>query len=104
MKSIISLICLLILGISVVSANPQNQFSSCGNLNGLSVVYPKVDNMGYAPRPMPGSENVFNCIAAQDANFNDRRLPTVWQAFNYWAGLYGQVLGQPLLQLPAPLQ
>lgn len=73
---------------------------SCGSI--LSVVYAHVDNMGYAPRAMPGSENVFNCIAARDPQFNDRRFQSAWEALNYWYILYGQELGVTLLPLPAP--
>ena len=75
---------------------------ACGQITSLSVVYATVDNMGVAPRPLPGSETQFNCIAARDTDFYSRRFPNAWQALNYWFILYSQELGMSLQPLPAP--
>lgn len=75
---------------------------SCGTITNLSVVYATVDNLGIAPRPMPGSEQQFNCIAARDPNFQAFRTDSAWKAANYWFILLGQELGAPLQPLPVP--
>ncbi len=82
-----------------VAAQPPG---SCGTISNLSVVFATVDNMGIAPRPMPGSEAQFNCIAQRDPNFQAFRTDSSWKAANYWFILYSQELGVTVQPLPAP--
>ena len=82
-----------------VGAQPAH---SCGDMNGFSVVFATVDNLGIAPKAMPGSEARFNCIAERDPSFNSQRFDASWQAFNYWQILYSQELGATVQPLPAP--
>lgn len=89
----------IFIAFSSVAAQPAH---SCGTVSNLSVVYPMVDNLGMAPRPMPGSEAQFNCIAARDPNFQGQRFDAAYKALNYWFILYGQELGVNLQPLPAP--
>lgn len=91
----------LLLAATVFTASAQPAHS-CGDIVNLSVVYATVDNMGIAPRPMPGSETRFNCIVARDPNFQSFRADSSWKALNYWFTLYSQELGVNLQPLPAP--
>lgn len=69
---------------------------------GLTVNYSKVDDRGYAPRLVSGSQAHFDCIAGRDPNFNDVRLPSAWEAMNYWFGLVNPATGSTLGFLPVP--
>jgi len=82
-----------------VMAQPAH---NCGAITSLSVVYATVDNLGIAPRPMPGSELQFNCIAGRDPNFQAFRTDSAWKAANYWFILYSQELGLTVQPLPPP--
>lgn len=93
-----ALLIAFLIGLTPVMAQPPH---SCGLLS-LTVIYPTVDNMGIAPRPAPGSEAVFTCIAAHDPAFDSQRFSSAWQAANYWLTLMGQELGQPVIVLPPP--
>lgn len=85
--------------ISPVAAQPPH---SCGTINSLAVVYAKVDNLGIAPKPMPGSETQFACIAARDPSFQSQRFDSAYKAANYWFILLGQELGVNIQPIPAP--
>jgi hypothetical protein len=90
---------LLAVTLFTVHAQPAH---SCGDMNGFSVVYAHVDNLGIAPQAAPGSELRFNCIAARDPAFSSQRFDSAWKAANYWFILFSQELGQSLQPLPAP--
>lgn len=96
---IIMLLAVFIVTVSTVSAQPPH---ICGVNFNFAVVYDRVDNQGYAPRSLLGSETVFNCIADFDPGFAQQRFPSSWQALNYWFTLVSQELGVVLQPLPAP--
>lgn len=91
---------IVMMAVATVAAQPPHQ---CGLTYSFSVVYPKVDNLGIAPRPMPGSENTFNCIAARDPQFEAQRFPSSWDAQVYWFKLFGDEMGVNLEPPPRPM-
>ena len=101
MRSLAIAFACLLLTATVFTAAAQPAHA-CGQITSLSVVYATVDNFGIAPRPMPGSESQFNCIAARDPNFQAFRADSAWKALNYWYVLYSQELGVNLQPLPPP--
>jgi hypothetical protein len=92
-------VCIGLAALQPVAARLPND--NCDRIT-LSVVYPQVDNLGFAPRFNCGDQAQFNRIAARDPNFQAQRFPSAWQALNYWYILYGQELGVNLQPLPAP--
>lgn len=75
---------------------------SC-SVSGLSVTYARVDAGGFAPRlGNSGTQTQFDCIAGRDPNFASKRLPTAWEALNYWFSLVAPATGIYLQPLPAP--
>lgn len=94
---------LVVLGMLLLALPVSAQTAhSCGSVNGLAVVFDRVDAGGYAPRAQGGTNAVFDCIVNRDPNFISQRFPSAWQAFNYWLTLYGLELGVVPLPLPAP--
>lgn len=101
MRKLFALAAIVLLACSLSTADAQPAHS-CGQITALSVVYATVDNMGIAPRPMPGSEAIFYCIASRDPNFQAFRTDSAWKAANYWFVLFSQELGANLQPLPVP--
>lgn len=64
-----------------VNAQPPH---SCGGNFALSVVYPKIDAGGYAPRAAAGYEAIFDCLSDRDPQFASRRFANVTDALNYF--------------------
>jgi len=98
-SAVLIAILILLTSLLAVMAQPAHL---CGAITSLSVVYATVDNLGIAPRPMPGSELQFNCIAGRDPNFQAFRTDSAWKAANYWFILYSQELGVTVQPLPPP--
>jgi hypothetical protein len=74
---------LFIVFICLQSVNAQPPHS-CGGNFALTVVYPKIDAGGYAPRAAAGYEAVFDCLSARDPNFASQRFANVTDALNYF--------------------
>lgn len=90
----------LFIGILLLQAVWIQPPFNCTGVYAFPVVYPQVDNYGFAPRPIVGTENLFNCVADNDPDFSNRRFPDVPQAQDYWFKLVLQELN--IIQHPKP--
>jgi len=75
----------------LVTISIQPPFACTGDYM-FPVAYPMIDGEGIAPRAAVGSENLFNCIADNDPDFESQRFPDESQAQTYWFNLVLQEL------------